>query len=89
MELQVPLEKRQAFEKVALKWHRLIKIIGWRDLADMYVRQVDPFTDVPKLAGRHREKLRQAKKILLQECVLELREAGLEVKSAGGEVHNG
>ena len=89
MELQVPIEKRKAFESVAMKWHRLIKVIGWKDLADMYVRRVPPFDDVQPLKGRHREKLRQAKKILLQECILELREAGLEVKKAGGEVVNG
>ncbi len=79
MNLQVKPENRPKFEATALKWHRLVKIIGWDDLCDMYVRQVAPFQSVKSLKGDDKTKRTLAKQILLNEMVQELKESGLEV----------
>jgi hypothetical protein len=77
--LQVKPENRQKFERAALKWHRLVKVIGWKDLASMYIKMTPPFQDAPPLTGTKKQKIKQAKQILLNEMAAELKESGLEV----------
>ncbi len=78
MKFNVKPENRPGFEKSVMKWHRLAKIIGWKDLAKMYVDRVPPFQDVEKLPGTRKAQLKLARQYLINECVWELMDAGLE-----------
>lgn len=79
IQLTVKPENKKAFEAKALEWHRLVKVIGWKDLSKMYVAHIAPFQDAKDLKGSYKQKLKQAKQILINEMVCQLREAGLEV----------
>lgn len=79
IKLKVAPEKVDAVNKVAVKWHLLAKMIGWKALAQLYIDRKPPFQDVRPLTGSKRQRLGRARQILIHECVSEMRDAGMEV----------